>query len=133
ADLPELADDNRHDREARTKAAKALNVSPRLVQNAKRVVEQGVPELADAVRRGEVAVDAAAEVAKLPQEEQREVVQQGRDAIKARAKTARESSKPPPRNVSSHSPFDDEEDDLPDIPTDGAFEVSDAVWDPENF
>jgi hypothetical protein len=74
-------------------AAALLRVSKRSVQNARAVKERGVPELADAVRKGDVAVSAAAEVAKLPEEEQREVVAKGKKAVADRAREAR--AKPP--------------------------------------
>lgn len=53
------------------KAAEMLNVSPRSVKNAIAVRDHGVPELADAVRSGEIAVSAAAEIARQPAEEQK--------------------------------------------------------------
>ena len=71
ANLPEATS---RDREARTQAAKALNVSPRAVQQAKVVLAKGAPELVSAVRRGDVSVSAAAEVARLPEDEQRATV-----------------------------------------------------------
>lgn len=56
-------------------AADMLNVSERAVSDAKRVQRDGVPELAEAVERDEIAVSRAAEIAKAPPEEQRRVVQ----------------------------------------------------------
>lgn len=53
---------------SRDKAAETVNVSPRSVEHASKVIESGVPELSDAVDRGEVSVSAASEVAKLPPE-----------------------------------------------------------------
>ena len=52
-------------------AAEMLNVSTRSVETAKKVIRDGVPELADAVRSGEIAVSAAAEIARQPAEEQK--------------------------------------------------------------
>jgi ParB-like chromosome segregation protein Spo0J len=57
-------------------AATALGVSRRSVQSATRVLNDGVPELIEAVDRGAVAVSTAAEIAKLPEEQQRERVKQ---------------------------------------------------------
>ncbi len=52
------------------KAAEMLNVSPRTVAHAKTVLDRGVPELVAMVEAGEMAVSAAAEIAKQPPEEQ---------------------------------------------------------------
>lgn len=75
-------------------AATLLNVSKRNVERARQVKEKGVPALAAAVAAGEVAVSAAAEVAKLPKEEQAAVVAQGKKAIAARSKQEREKALP---------------------------------------
>jgi hypothetical protein len=61
---------------SQSEMADALNVSRTSVQSAKRVLNDGVPELVQAVERGEKSVSAAAEIAKLPEAEQRERVQQ---------------------------------------------------------
>lgn len=59
---------------SQTEAAKLLNVSERSVRAAVAVRDHGVPELAEAVRSGEIAVSAAAEIAKAPAEEQAAIV-----------------------------------------------------------
>jgi len=59
---------------SQSEAASALGVSRRSVQSATRVLNDGVPELIEAVDRGVVAVSAAAEIAKLPEDEQRDRV-----------------------------------------------------------
>ena len=48
-----------------------LNVSVRSVQHAAVVRDHATPALAQAVERGEVSVSAAADVARLPEPEQR--------------------------------------------------------------
>jgi ParB family chromosome partitioning protein len=62
-------------RQARDDAAEAVNVSARTVQNAKAVLASGVPELIAACQSGEARLGAAVEVAKFPEDEQREIVQ----------------------------------------------------------
>lgn len=62
-------------RKAREDAAQALNVSPRAVQDAKRVKEHAVPELDTMVRGGQVAVSRAASIATAEPEQQREIVE----------------------------------------------------------
>lgn len=72
-------------------AADSLKVDRKTAQFARTVTTSGVPELVSGVDAGKVSVSAAAEVAKLPAEEQTKVVAQGPDAVKAVAKLARES------------------------------------------
>lgn len=73
-------------------AAETLKVSVRSVADGAKVLRDGDKELADAVERGEVSVSAAAKVAELPKEEQREIVQQGK--VKDVARAARAHGKP---------------------------------------
>lgn len=61
-----------------SQAAEMMNVSRKSVQRARVVRERGVPELAAAVESGNVSLSAAAAVAYMPEEEQREIVSQGR-------------------------------------------------------
>ena len=92
---------------ASEKAAAALNVSPRSVETAARVRRDAVTDLADAVDRGDVAVSAAAEVARLPAAEQRALVAEGPKAVKDRAREVREERRPvPPRAVPPPPPVD---------------------------
>lgn len=72
-------------------AADMLNVGRGTVEAASKVLKHGAPELVSAVERGEVAVSAAAVLVSLPEDEQREIVAAGTDAIKAKVKTIRES------------------------------------------
>jgi ParB-like chromosome segregation protein Spo0J len=59
---------------AAEKAARRTHVSRATVERAQQVVTNGSVELVDAVRSGDFTISAAAEVAKLPAEEQRAVV-----------------------------------------------------------
>jgi N6-adenosine-specific RNA methylase IME4/ParB-like chromosome segregation protein Spo0J len=70
-------------------AASLLSVSERTVRTAKAVLEDGAPELIAAVESGEVSVSAAADVATLPVEEQREIVARGESEILAVANEIR--------------------------------------------
>jgi len=83
-------------------AAELLNVSRRSVQHAVAVQRAGTPELIAAVDAGQVSVSAAAEVATLPEDEQREVVAAGPDAMKNAAKAVRERKRPHVANNSGN-------------------------------
>jgi hypothetical protein len=82
ADLPKVS---------QAGAAQMLSVSDRSVRNAAVVQRHGVPELGGAVERGEIAVSAAAEIARKPEPEQRELVK--RPTAAAARKLARESGR----------------------------------------
>jgi N6-adenosine-specific RNA methylase IME4 len=71
------------------RGSELLNVSERSVARARDVRESGVPELQQAVERGDVSVSAAADVASLPADEQREVVARGEREILEAAKQIR--------------------------------------------
>lgn len=76
-------------RRSSEEAAALVGVSARLVDDAVKVLREGVPELAAAVDAGEVSVSAAAAVATLPHEEQRQVLAVGPGAVIDRAKIVR--------------------------------------------
>lgn len=61
---------------ARDKAAAAVGVSGRSVDHASKVIAKGTPELKAAVTSGKMAVSAAAKVADLPAEKQREAIRE---------------------------------------------------------
>jgi len=72
-------------RKARDDAASAFKASPRNVQDAKKVIAKGVPELSAAADKGRVAVSTAAKIAELPAVEQREIIGTGDKPIKPAA------------------------------------------------
>jgi len=80
---------------SQAEAATALNVSSRTIQRATVVHEQGVPELINAVKAGNVALGAAEVVATLTPAEQRKVVADGPDAVKEKARTMKSTSSIP--------------------------------------
>lgn len=61
-------------------AAEMLNVSPRLVSSARKIVRDGVPEIAAMVESGEMQVSEAAEIVELPQGKQKRIIKRGRSA-----------------------------------------------------
>ncbi len=72
------------------RAGELLNVPERSVRTAKVVIDHGVPELVDLVEKGDVRVSPASTVAKLPEAEQHEIVEQGPTAVVKAAAEARE-------------------------------------------
>lgn len=70
-------------------AAEMLNVSERTVRSAREVLDEGAPELVEAVQHGRVSVSAAADVASLPKHEQAEIVARGEREILEAAKAIR--------------------------------------------
>lgn len=74
-------------------AASILNVGERSVRHAREVLDEGIPELAVEVERGEVSVSSASEVARLPKPEQREIVAKGEKEIISTANRLRAERK----------------------------------------
>jgi hypothetical protein len=60
------------------RGSELLNVGERTVARAREVVEHGASELVQAVERGQVSVSAAADIATMPADDQREIVARGR-------------------------------------------------------
>jgi hypothetical protein len=74
---------------ARDQAAAAVGVSGRTVEAASKVLKRGTPELIRSVETGQVSVSAAADLAGLPPDEQRDVVARGKKAAAGTAKQLR--------------------------------------------
>ena len=86
--------------------ADMLNVGRDTVVKAKKVIRDGVSELVSAVDSGDIKVRSAADIATLPEGEQRTVVAGGPKAVKEAAKKIRAGKKAPQTQV---TPGDDEE------------------------
>lgn len=59
-----------------TQAAELLNVSPRTVATAKKVIDEAITELVEQVNSGEVSISAASIASSLPAQDQREIVEE---------------------------------------------------------
>jgi hypothetical protein len=75
---------------ARDQAAAAVGVSPRSIDAASKVLNEGSEELIDAVAAGEVSASVAADLAELPPDEQAEAVKGGKQAVMAKASAVRQ-------------------------------------------
>lgn len=85
---------------ARDKAGAAMNVSGKAVDMAAKVHAKAVAEIIEAVDRGDLAVSAAALVADLPEDKQKEIAADGPKAVKqAAAKIRKEAPLPEPRDM----------------------------------
>jgi len=70
-------------------AAKALNVSPRSVADAKKVQDKAAPVLVERVESGEIAVSVAAKLADLPADKQEALAQASEPELRSAGKAAR--------------------------------------------
>jgi hypothetical protein len=123
ADLAQLANGtNQHARRegssrdepsfTREEAAELLDVSPASIDRAQVVKKHGVPELADAVRAGAVPVKVAADLARHPEEEQREIL---RKVESGEARNVRDAmDEPRPKARAPKMEPDTIDDDVPD-------------------
>jgi N6-adenosine-specific RNA methylase IME4 len=71
------------------RASQLLNVGERSVARAREVIDHGILELQTKIEQGAVSVSAAADVAELSQDEQREIVARGEREILEAAKNIR--------------------------------------------
>jgi hypothetical protein len=77
-------------------AAKAAGFkSADMMNRAKTVVAKGIPEVVEAMEKGEIAISTAAEVAKLPKAVQGQVAEKAKTNIKNYSRKAKESGKEP--------------------------------------
>jgi hypothetical protein len=90
---------------ANTLAGALVGISGMTVARAQRIAKRGVPELVAAVRAGEITVRAAAEIAMLPEAEQRAALAGGPEAIR-RARLQRPGRKEPKPKVAKKKALD---------------------------
>ena len=65
-------------------AAQMLNVSERSVRRAEKIEREAIPEVTQAVERGQVSLHAAVQIAELPEEVQEEIIEEVQQGAKRR-------------------------------------------------
>lgn len=100
---------------SQAEAAQLLNVSERSLKTAKQVQHNAIPDLTEKVTQGNIAVSTAALVAKLPKEEQEEIVARGEEEICKAAKAIRAKKAEEKKND-------------PDIPIESNREKTVSAW-----
>jgi hypothetical protein len=85
----------------RKKIAKETGASAASIDKARRVRRQGKPQLAEAVEKGEITLNAADKIARLPQEEQDEVLKSEKPASAAARKEQARQKRPVTRKAPS--------------------------------
>jgi hypothetical protein len=101
---------------AREHVAALINVSERLIQDARTLLESDSPELIQLVERGENSISAVLEIVKnLPKEEQEKIVVAGKKAVKETATRIRKHKKADKsaEKSDSKSPTENEEPSAP--------------------
>ena len=90
ANVPKVPDEALDTREA---LARAARLSAGQVKMIETIQQKAAPEVVEAVKAGELSLNAAAVVASLPVEEQQAVAAEGVDGLKQAAKRVREAKK----------------------------------------
>lgn len=87
----------------RKRIAKQTGASPASIAKARNVRSKGTPELADAVEKGKITLNAADRIAHLPEEEQTEVLQAEKPADEAARREQGRQKRPLARKTPSAS------------------------------
>lgn len=75
--------------------AKAARLSSSQVAQIEKIQKSAAPELVEALKAGDISINAAAVVATLPKEEQQAAAQGGKDELKQAAKRVRDAKRKP--------------------------------------
>lgn len=90
ARAPFVSDPSESEAKTMSQLADQFDISRDTIKRARQVAESGAPELVQAVKDGSLPVKAAAQLSKLPIEQQREVLAEGVPAAKKAAAEVRE-------------------------------------------
>ncbi|MDQ2823606.1 MAG: hypothetical protein M3Y65_25060 [Pseudomonadota bacterium] len=98
----------------REDVARAARVSSNTISQIERIQRAATPQLVEAVRAGTISINAAANVASLPEAQQRAAVAGGRKELQQAAKQVREQKAAgrPKRDVLADADVEDAGDDL---------------------
>lgn len=103
--------------------AKLAGVGRDTINKVEKILDNATPLLAEAVRQGDVSINAAATVAALPKREQASLVREGPKAVKEKAAEIRadksKADEPPPRPPASRksaAPAPKKEDAISNMP-----------------
>src|SRR5690606_33277518 len=81
---------------SREDIAKAARLSSSQVVMIEKIRKHATPEVVEALKAGDISLNAAAAVASLPEEEQKSAALAGKDELKQAAKRVREARRKPP-------------------------------------
>ena len=95
-DSPEAAVPAPEKLNTRESIAKAARISSNTVVQIEKIQKSAAPELVEAVKQGQISINAAAAVASLPSEEQVAAVAGGKKELREAAKRVRETRQPRP-------------------------------------
>ena len=84
--------------------AKAARLSSAQVAQIEKIQKSAAPELVDALKAGDISINAAAVVASLPKEEQQAAAQGGKDGLKQVVKSVREAKRKPKEDKPEGAP-----------------------------
>ena len=84
--------------------AKAARLSSAQVAQIEKIQKSAAPELVDALKAGDISINAAAVVASLPKEEQQAAAQGGKDGLKQVVKSVRDAKRKPKEDKPEGAP-----------------------------
>lgn len=99
---PDLNEDDDPPGQARDKAGKAFGISGVTVDRARRIMRDGIPEVAEALEAGKLSVAGGVKIVASPKQDQKKLLEAKLDkAITRKPKTARINKRPNQQHISS--------------------------------
>ena len=127
----------------RERIATALSVSPAQVGKIENVLHNAVPEVTEAVEKGDVSISTANEIAKLPAEKQKELASDIKNVTHKKAKDAVEKLKDTVKKISDKKNDDNDldkqefyepniDDEFDEFPETDSGSTKEEAWYSEN-